>query len=251
MMPKISVLMPVYNIVSDPAGKFLLSNAVESIIVQDFENWEMIIANDGSVDDTLDAIQDIARLDKRIRVLDLEHQGIGGVINSAAAVARAEYLARMDQDDMSVVYRFSVQNDILDRNADIGITGSGMWVINSDGHIIMEIVRPSAHEDIILFAIQFGSPFVHGSVMMRRSIFEKVGRYRVGCATEDFDLWFRMLSATKGYNFPEPMYVYRQHPSSASFTLKKEMAAATAEVHALFVDRFGHLAPFRSEKFVS
>lgn len=243
--------MPVYNVVPDNAAYFLLANAVESIIVQDFEDWEMIIANDGSKDSTLEAAREIAKLDKRIRVIDLPHQGLGGVINSAAAEARGTYLARMDGDDMSVVYRFGVQNDILDRHPDIGITGSGMWVVNANGHIIMEIVRPSEHDDIVRFAIQFGSPFVHGSVMMRRDVFEKVGRYRVGFATEDFDLWFRMLSASKGYNFPEPMYVYRQHPSSYSFTRKNEIAAATAEVHSRFVERFGHLAPFHSEKVVS
>jgi glycosyltransferase involved in cell wall biosynthesis len=251
MTPKISVLMPVYNIMPTSAGSFLLANAVESIIAQDFEDWEMIIANDGSKDSTLEAAHAMAKLDKRIRVIDLPHQGLGGVINSAAAEARGEYLARMDGDDMSVVYRFSVQNEILDKNPEIGITGSGMWVINTDGHIIMEIVRPSEHDDIIRFAIQFGSPFVHGTVMMRRKIFEEVGRYRPGFATEDFDLWFRMLSATRGYNFPEPMYVYRQHHSSYSFTRAKEIAEATADVHDRFVKRFSHLAPYHNEKALS
>jgi glycosyltransferase involved in cell wall biosynthesis len=182
--------------------------------------------------------------DPRIRPIHLARNGgIGAALNAAAAAATGDYLARMDADDMSVVYRFSEQLRLLEAEAEIGICGTGMWVLDPNDHIIMEIVRPSLHEDILRFCIGFGCPFVHGSVMMRRGVFESVGGYpdREEWACEDFELWFRVLSQTTGYNFPEPMYLYRQSPGGLSSKNMDRIACDTARVVEKFRDAFGHL----------
>src|SRR5665647_572470 len=126
MSKKVSVLMPVRNAVASPSDQFNLWCAIESILVQDYENWELLIAvDDGSVDGTEKVLERLAIADPRIKVLNLgKSAGLGIALNGAAAVATGDYLARMDADDMSVVYRLSTQVKILDENPDVGITGS-------------------------------------------------------------------------------------------------------------------------------
>jgi GT2 family glycosyltransferase len=143
---------------------------------------------------------------------------------------------------MSVVYRLSEQMQIL-KDQNIGLVGSGMWVLNSNDQVIMEIVRPSQHDDILRFAIAYGCPFVHGSVITRKSLFERVGGYkpRELCAAEDFDLWLRMLSLTQGYNVPQPLYYYRESTTQLSKTNAERIAHDTAEVIASFKSKFGRI----------
>ena len=241
MIRKVSVLMPCYNNVSTPRAHFNFWAAIESICNQDYENWELIAVNDGSTDDTGTVLDDIASEKKRVKVVHLpKNSGIGAALNAAAATATGEYLARMDSDDMSVVYRLATQARILDDNPEIGITGSGMWVIDDNDHIIMEIVRPSLHEDILRFCIGHGCPFVHGSVMMRRHVFEDVGGYadRSEWSCEDFELWFRILSTFRGHNFPEPMYFYRHLTQALSKQNAERIARDTSRVIEMFHKRF-------------
>lgn len=236
--------MPCYNVVSSPRDHFIFGAAIESVRVQDYDNWELIAVNDGSSDDTALVLDALAAEDTRIKPLHLsKNVGIGAALNAAARAATGEYLARMDADDMSVVYRFSRQVQLLDERLEIGITGAGMWVLDPNDHIIMEIVRPSSHEDILRFCIGYGCPFVHGSVMMRRSVFEDAGGYpdREEWASEDFELWYRILTRTQGYNFPEPMYFYRQSPGGLSNKNMDRILRDTALVIAKFREQFGHL----------
>jgi len=236
--------MPCFNVVSSGRDHSALWAAIESIKVQDHENWELLAVNDGSSDGTADVLDRIAAEDSRIRVIHMERNcGIGTVLNAAAAQATGDYLARMDADDMSVVYRFSTQLKLLEDHPELGITGAGMWVLDSNDHIVMEIVRPSSHEDILRFSIGYGCPFVHGSVMMRRGVFEEAGGYpsREEWASEDFEFWFRVLSIAQGYNFPEPMYFYRQSPQGLSNKNVERIARDTAKIIAKFRERFGHL----------
>lgn len=249
--PKISVVMPVFNALSGTSNNFILSTAIDSILVQDFEDWELIIANDGSTDETLDALHALTKHDDRVRVLDRPRSGISGALNAAIDEARADYIARMDADDISVVYRLGTQKATLDANPDIGITGSGMWVINGDDQIIMEINRPTQHEDILRFCMQYGCPFVHGSVMFRKSVFLEAGRYNADCPAEDYDLWYRILSISRGHNHEEPMYLYRQHAGNLSSVRASEIAAATGEITGRFISSFSHLSPYSSAKAFS
>ncbi len=241
MSPKLSVLMPVFNIESRRRGLEYLNAAIESVLMQDFEDFELIVIDDGSTDQTVAHLKSWASADDRVRVIaQPKNGGIGVALNAGALAARAPYLARMDADDMSVVYRFSEQLRVL-ATKDVGIVGSGMWVMNASDFVIMEIVRPSSHEDILRFAIAYGCPFVHGSVCMRKDVFERAGGYkpREICAAEDFDLWLRVLDLTKGYNVPEPLYYYRESATQLSRTNAERIAQDTSEVIAGFRSRFG------------
>lgn len=245
MSKKVSVLMPVHDAARSSRSRQYLHTAVESILTQDHPDLELIAINDGSTDDTLEALNAFAARDDRIRVINLEQNvGIAAALNAGAKEATGDLIARMDADDISVVYRLSAQVDFLERKPEVGIVGAGMLVINEDDHIIMEVFRPQQHADILRFAIEYGCPFVHGSVMIRRAVFERVGGYPEWKHCEDFELWFRLLGVTQGANIPEFLYLYRQHPANFSHTQREPLARVTARVIKQFQDAYPDLVKY-------
>ena len=242
--PRVSVVMPVYNVAANPTLRAYLATAVQSVLHQDFPDWELVAVNDGSTEGTGDLLEAYARTDRRIRVLHLEKNGgISSAINQGVAFAAGPLLARMDADDISVPYRLNTQVAFLDAHPQVDIVGSGMYVINEDSLILRELIRPQGHEDLVRFAVEHGCPFVHGSVMMRRSIFDWVGGYSTSPEwdyCEDFEMWYRVLSQGRGHNLPECLYLYRQHSSSVSQLKKERQEKATQKLLEMFRKRFGH-----------
>src|SRR3989339_623001 len=131
MKPKISVIMSAYN-----AEKYL-AEAIESILAQTFKNFEFIIIDDGSKDDTLRIINEYARKDRRIKVYH-NKKNIGCVgfirnLNKGIKLAKGKYLARMDADDISLPDRFRIQHDFLEKNQDTFLIGTGVIDIYANG----------------------------------------------------------------------------------------------------------------------
>src|SRR5687768_15279009 len=118
--PAVSVVMPAYN-----AGAYL-RDAVNSILEQTFRNFEFIIINDGSSDETASILQEFERVDSRMRVFHQENQGMIAALNRGCRAARGEYIARMDADDVSHVDRLERQLDYMIRRPHIGILGT--WI---------------------------------------------------------------------------------------------------------------------------
>jgi len=238
---KVSIVMPVFNVAANPRLREYLAVAMESILLQDFASWELIAVNDGSSDDTGRLLDAWAKRDCRIHVCHLEKNGgIANAINQGVAASRGKLIARMDADDISVPYRLSLQADFLGQHPEVGIVGSHMYVISEHSQVIMQVSRPQLHEDILRFCVELGCPFVHGSVMMRRSLFQQVGGYSTDHEwdyCEDFEMWYRVLSAARGHNLQEPLYCYRQHSSSISQTKAEKQAIATEKVIRMFRNR--------------
>src|SRR5439155_11608891 len=122
--PKISVVMPAYN-----AGAYL-RDAVNSILDQTFRDFEFIIVNDGSSDDTALILQEYEKIDSRVRVFHQENQGMIAALNRGCRMARGKYIARMDADDISFPRRFEKQLEYIERHPQIGMLGT--WVYNVD-----------------------------------------------------------------------------------------------------------------------
>jgi glycosyltransferase involved in cell wall biosynthesis len=188
-MPPVSILMPVYDAAAT------LPAALRSISAQTFRDWELIAVNDGSDDASLEILDRAARKDRRIRVLTGPHAGIVGALRSAAGLASAPLLARMDADDVMHSRRLALQTarigsspsvDVLaTRVRSIGATAQGMrrYVDWQNGLL--------SHDELVSsFFVE--SPIAHPSVLMRRDAFERAGGYQDPGWAEDFDLWHRM-----------------------------------------------------------
>jgi glycosyltransferase involved in cell wall biosynthesis len=190
-MPIVSVLLPVYNAAND------LPLVLNSLLMQTFIDFEIIAINDGSTDSSGELLERYAHKDHRIRVVHQENAGsLGKVLNHAAELASGKYMARQDADDLSDVSRLYNQVEYFEEHSNTGMCGTWTWYIDASLGPLFSLELPDNHAQLNRYLNKGMNPFVHGSVMLRREIFQKMGGYR-GSYAEDFDLWLRMSEVTK------------------------------------------------------
>lgn len=203
-MPKVSILMGIYNCADT------LEEAVESIKNQTFTDWELIMCDDGSKDNTFEVAQKIAQKDHRIKVIINEKNlTLAPTLNRCAKVARGKYLARMDGDDVCDKTRFEKELKVLESNPSYAVVSCQMNLFDEGG--IYRVVTYAEHPDVTDFVKQ--SPFCHAGCMMRKDVFDSIGGYSESLdykRVEDYDLWTRMYrDGYIGYNIQEPLYSMR------------------------------------------
>jgi glycosyltransferase involved in cell wall biosynthesis len=213
--PLISVVMPVYN------GLPFLEQSIESILNQSLTDFEFVILNDGSTDESERALRNWEQKDARIRVLSSpERLGLVGSSNFVVSQSYAEFVARMDADDLCERERLVKQWEVLQHNPDVVVVGTLCDGIDAEGRF----VRPRDRSRIIRRS-RF-APFPHGSVMFRRSTFNEVGGYRLETeGFEDQDLLRRSAKAGRVVTLPDVLYRYRYHDSSSSIASRANAVA--------------------------
>lgn len=203
-MPKISVVMPVYN------GEKYLREAIDSILNQTFTDFEFIIINDASKDRTEEIIMSYA--DDRIVYLKNEQNlGVAGTLNRGLEVAKGEYIARIDADDIAVPERFSKQVKYMDKHSNVGVLGSDI-IIFGEGLEDREYTFSHKKEDAKA-GLFFKSSIAHPTVMLRCSILKDnslkyTEKYN---GFEDFALWWNIAKYGDIVVIPECLVKYRQH----------------------------------------
>ncbi len=195
-IPIVSVILPVYN------GEDHLIACIESILYQTFKEFEFIIVDDASTDNTPQILQEFAMKDTRIRVVThKENQKQTAAANTAIKNANGKYLARMDADDIALPTRFEKQVIYMEENPNIGLLGSWVDIID-DNEEILKVWHTHPSNGYLCWNLLFGTSFAHSSVMMRSNIVKKVGYYQSPEA-EDFDLWSRISRIANVANIPE------------------------------------------------
>lgn len=204
MNPKISVLMGIYNCADT------LEQAVASIQNQTYTNWELILCEDGSSDNTYKIAQSLAAEDDRIVLLRNErNMGLNATLNRCLSVATGDYIARMDGDDDCVPERFERQLDLLEHHPEFQITSCPMKLFDETGEwgqtTVPEYPSP---EDVVS-----GTPISHAAVMLRKECMDAVGGYTVDkrmLRVEDVNLWIKLYAAGyRCHNIQEPLYRMR------------------------------------------
>lgn len=207
-IPQLSVLMPVYN-----AGKYLIE-AIESIIDQTFYDFEFLIIDDGSTDNSLSIISDYKSKDSRIIFISRENLGVTTTLNQLLGLARGKWVARMDADDISHPLRFERQIEYLEKNPKVGVLGT--WVeFFGDSNKSKVWKTPHKHQDCVRRMI-FSSPLAHPSVMFRGDLI-KVGLIKyeeTSMHAEDLSLWMQLYNCTQICNLEEVLLKYRIHSKS-------------------------------------
>lgn len=179
--PRVSVVMPVHN------GGDYLAHAVGSILAQSFADFEFVIVDDGSTDATAERLRRYGAADPRVRVLSQAKAGLVAALNHGCGHAGAEYIARMDADDIAFPGRLARQN-----------------------------VCPTSHAEIVA-ALRTYTCFTHPSVMLRATALAAVGGYRYAYGpAEDYDLWLRLSERYQVANLPDPLLYYRVYPDQLS-----------------------------------
>lgn len=206
---KISVLMSVYN-----AEKYL-SASIDSILNQTYEDFEFIIINDCSSDHSMQILRSYQSKDRRIVILDnAQNIGLTKSLNKGLTIARGEYIARMDADDISAQDRFEKQVAFLDANPDYSFVSCIGRYIDEDGKQEQLRLFPETNEEIYAMMHKVDC-VMHPGVMFRREDISQIGNYcedfRV---VQDYDLWFRgMAAGYKFYNIQEPLVLFRRNDS--------------------------------------
>lgn len=222
--PSITVLMAVYN------GAEHLAEAIQSVLDQTYRDFEFLIVNDASTDDTARILADFSGQDSRIRVLEnSENIGLTKSLNRGLAEARGTYVARMDADDISLPHRFAVQKKFLDEHPGIACVGSGSHII--DEHGISHGTKQLPTDPVLVrFYLMLKNSIIHPSVMFRTATIRECGGYNETIRfAQDYDLWSRLVSRGHSIaNTPEPLIYYRLHHHSITQGDTKDTAFAAA-----------------------
>jgi hypothetical protein len=226
-------------------GASFLGQALASLADQDFEDFEVILVDNGSRDRTVDIIADWAKRDPRLRPFRLERPGLSRSLRFAASHAHAPLLARLDSDDIALPSRFRLQHAAMEENRCLGLLGSAAEVVDSVGRKLGERRVPPTDAALRQF-LKSGNPFVHSSIMMRRDAYERVGGYREGLRLcEDFDLWSRMAEVAEIANLDLPLVQYRLHGGGLSFRQTARIGLTdTCIIAAQHARRLGKPEPF-------
>jgi cellulose synthase/poly-beta-1,6-N-acetylglucosamine synthase-like glycosyltransferase len=235
--PDVSVILAVRNGGSD------LPKAIATIFAQTFVNFELIVVDNGSTDGTSAFLKTIE--DPRLRVFDHAEPGLAGALNYGIAKARGRYIARQDHDDWALPTRIERQVQFLEAHPDHALVGTRaeIWVGDVPAHRYHD--HPT-DDETLRFELLFNNPFVHSSVMIRKSALDAVGLYTTDPARqppEDYELWSRLARRFRVANLPERLTIYREVPSSISragdapFLQKLVLISSENLAHATGVDK--------------
>ena len=185
-----------------------LSNAIESILMQSYQNWRLVLVNDASTDNSQIVINDYVKKYKKITCIENKrNKGLAYSLNKAIESCNSEYIARMDADDIAFPGRLETQLKFLEGHPEIHVLGTGAEVVDINNH--KAIVLKLENHDAILNSIEKVNPFFHSSVMMRRSFIESLGGYNAKCLrAQDYDLWLRGVDSFKYHNLQEVLMTY-------------------------------------------
>lgn len=210
---KISVLMTVCN------GEKYLKEAIDSILGQTFSDFEFLIINDGSTDESAKIVQ--AYDDPRIYfVNNAKNKGLISALNEGLGIARGEYIARMDQDDISLRNRLKKQYEFLEDHPDISLVGGWAEIINKNGEKIGIKKTPLDYPEI-KFSLLSQNPLIHSTIFFRKNTIKNLGGYnKKDEHAEDYGLYSTLITSHKIVNLPEFLIKFRVHSSSIGQTSK-------------------------------
>jgi len=210
---KVTVLMPVYN------AENYIGDAIKSVLEQTFIDFELLIVNDGSTDNTEKVIQSFS--DPRIVLIQQARSGVGAALNTGLKFAKAEYIARFDADDVCYPHRIEIQYKFIISNPEYIVVGSAGDYMDMDGNYIFTPAPPAyTNEDIRQLKYKV-CPFIHSGVFYKKEIILNHGGYNVNAHTfEDHLLWLSIANEGKFYNFSQALLKVRLNPQSITIDEK-------------------------------
>jgi glycosyltransferase involved in cell wall biosynthesis len=229
--PLVSVLMPVYN------GEKYLREAIDSILNQTFTDFEFLIINDGSTDDTENII--LSYSDARIRYIkNEENLKLIATLNKGLDLAQGKYIARMDADDISICNRLEVQFNFMESNPEIGLLGTNILDFQNDIDNRRKISYKTKHDEI-KFKLFFDTHFPHPSAFIRKNILnEKKLRFNPDSLhAEDYELWNKLVDFTELHILQEFLVAKRSHSDQISLVHRQFQLQKVNEIRSSLINR--------------
>ncbi|GAB2571288.1 glycosyltransferase family 2 protein [Spirosoma areae] len=239
-VPLVSVVMPVYN------GERYITEAVESILSQQYTNLELLILDNGSTDGTPDLLARFAQLDRRIRLLhEPKPLGYGGEVasNIAARQAKGEFIAKLDADDVAMPDRLTKQVSYLTAHPDVFLVGSQLTIIDESGRVTGRRAYPLTHEEIYNeFYLRF--PIANPAVLYRNCLKDDLYQIRFAHFNDYYSLFRLIQAGYRLHNLPEALTAYRIHTTNTVFTNLRAKWRSNVAIKQTFVREFGYSAPW-------
>ena len=236
----ISVLMSCYN-----ASRWL-KESIESVINQSYSNYEFIIIDDGSNDETKKIIEEYAKKDSRIIPIYKNNTGLADSLNIGISLARGQWIARIDADDICEYNRLERQLIFAKINKGYVFIGTGMKEIDEHGNIIKVYKFPLTHEKLV-FNLEHGKKFPpHSSALIKTEAARILGGYRTRIKrAEDYDMWLRLSEIGQLACLPEPLVRVRKHKYQISNedSGKKQKLDSSIAIISYYLRKNGYLDP--------
>lgn len=217
----ISIIMSVYN------SEKYLAESIDSLLSQTYKNFELIVIDDLSTDNSKSIAQEFSKRDSRVIVIENKYdKGIHGASNSGLDIARGQFIAKADADDLQRPYRLKDEIEFLNDHPDIDIVGGGYQLFGEINNV--KVFHPS---DSLVLAWRFISDiyFCNPTVMFRRSVLYTIPHYpKVVC--EDFSFLSKALKKHQGYNIKKILIDYRQHDTNYSKTKEDNIKISAKEI---------------------
>lgn len=219
-VPKISIVMPFYN-----CEKYL-DEALQSVVSQTFTDFECILINDASTDNSDDVVRNYLKDQRIVYIKNDKNLSHVKNYNKGILLAKAPVIARMDGDDVMDVQRLEKQYNFLQENPEYSLVGSFIKVVDSDNKKIINKINKPIEDEAIRKSLFYYLTIVHATVLIKKNVFEEVGLYDDRYDyTEDLELFHRIVfSGYKAYNLPEYLYYYRYHDNNAFRKKSKRQA---------------------------
>ena len=200
-LPSVSVVLAVRN------ERKRVRAAIQSVLDQTFDDFELIVVDDCSTDGTWDVICSFS--DPRVvRMRNERRLGIAGATNRALTVAKGKYIAIMDGDDVALPERLQRQVDFLERNPNVDILGTGAVYVDAHGRELVRPLPPETHEEVLRRPLR-EIPIINPTAMMRRKVVRALGGYDpVYRRGQDYEFWLRARRQFRFHNLQEPLLVY-------------------------------------------
>jgi len=225
--PKLTILLPVYN-----AGTFL-AEAIDSILQQTFKNFELLIINDGSSDESLSIINKFASKDSRVRVISRENKGFIATLQEGIAIAKSDLIARMDADDIALPTRLEKQYAYMSNHPECMVVGCQLQIIDETGKKLHIDPRPTTNMNLRLF-LAYGCALSGPTVIFRKAILESVGGFdKNELPAEDYACWVKLAEKYPDntlINLPEVLYLYRETSTGISLSNKNIQIQKTIDI---------------------
>ncbi|GMT49866.1 MAG: glycosyl transferase [bacterium] len=229
--PKVSVNMPVYN------GEKYIDEAIQSILNQTFKDFELIIIDNASTDQTVKKIQ--AYQDPRIRLIqNPKNMGLVFSRNKALSESKGDYIAVLDADDIAYPTRLAEQTRFMDEHSDFALIGTWTEVFNSYGQILSYWKPEFSPKELLVHSL-FINPLAHSSAMIRKTALPDQRYQKDYAPAEDYDLWVRIASKHKVGNIPKVLVQYRAHQNSTGSQQKDTQIQNARKIYLYQLENLG------------
>ena len=234
-IPTVSIIMPTYNRIR------MLEKAIQSVFDQSFKDWELIIIDDASTDETEARMKDLDFREEAVRYMripKIENKGISEYLNIGLRNARGKFIARIDDDDFWCHKdKLKLQVEFMEKNPEYVVVGGGVILVDGEGNELFRYLKKESDEEIRSFAL-FSNPFTHATVMFRKDLALKLGGYKIIKHVEDMELWLRMGKHGKLYNMKEYFITYMTAGQNKSFTHQRENSKTVLDVIKMHKDDY-------------